>query len=111
MRDSPSPRRALAKLYVPRACFSRRCSIDNPPEAPSHSGNRRLIVIRTAWMFRCAVTGLAVLGTGRAMAQSVIVVAPPRVAYYYAPPVVSYYAPPAPVAVVPRTAYYYDPPV
>ena len=68
-------------------------------------------MIRTAWIFSFVVLFWAALGTDRANAQSVIVVAPPRVAYYYAPPVVSYYAPAVAVPVAPPTAYYYAPPV
>ena len=50
-----------------------------------------------------AALSLALLGTGRATAQAVVVTSP-RVSYYYGPPAVTYYSAP------PVVSYYYAPP-
>jgi hypothetical protein len=56
-----------------------------------------------------AALGLALLGAGRARAQTVVVssyYSPPPVTYY-SPPVVTYYSPPVVYTPAPAVSYYY----
>ena len=67
---------------------------------------------RLLWTLILASASLVLLGPSRAEAQTVIV-AQPRVSYYYAPaytpPVVSYYSPPAVYTPPARVSYYVAP--